>query len=201
MCPKFPIELSIFLGFCHNSFWQLDHYRTKIFIGDSHRIFLNRRCRFLTFQFFFFSKKNQKDAILDILKICLQVTEHNIQIFFDIRVLEIIPEKFWIVKTPADQIGFMDFEAVHFILFTRLSLNNSQLKKHVLLQQRCWWQKRDTNIDVIFIHFKGSQNPSHFIFEINVGKSRIRHATTLSLNDAIFKSIFSRFSNSISESF
>ena len=31
--------------------------------------------------------------------------------------------------------------------------------------------------------FKGSSDPSHFIFEINVGKSRIRHTTTLKLND------------------
>ena len=29
---------------------------------------------------------------------------------------------------------------------------------------------------------KGSSYPSHFIFEINVGKSRIRHRTTLELN-------------------
>ena len=30
---------------------------------------------------------------------------------------------------------------------------------------------------------KGSPDPSHFIFEINLGKSRIRHTTTLKLND------------------
>ena len=32
--------------------------------------------------------------------------------------------------------------------------------------------------------FKGSSDPSHFtsIFEINVGKRRIRHTTTLKLN-------------------
>ena len=30
---------------------------------------------------------------------------------------------------------------------------------------------------------KGSSDSSHFIFEINVGKSRIRHTTTLKLND------------------
>ena len=30
--------------------------------------------------------------------------------------------------------------------------------------------------------FKGSPNPSHFIFEINVGRMRIRHITTLNLN-------------------
>ena len=29
---------------------------------------------------------------------------------------------------------------------------------------------------------KGSSDPGHFIFEINVGKSRIRHRTTLELN-------------------
>ena len=29
-----------------------------------------------------------------------------------------------------------------------------------------------------------SSHPSHFIFEINVGKSRIRHLTTLNLNEA-----------------
>ena len=35
-------------------------------------------------------------------------------------------------------------------------------------------------------NFKGSSDPSQFIFEINVGKSRIRHWTTLNLNHAIF---------------
>ena len=34
--------------------------------------------------------------------------------------------------------------------------------------------------------FKGSPDPSHFIFEINVGKSRIRQRTTLNLNNIIF---------------
>ena len=33
---------------------------------------------------------------------------------------------------------------------------------------------------------KGSSDSSHFIFEISVGKSRIRHRTTLNLNNAIF---------------
>ena len=32
-------------------------------------------------------------------------------------------------------------------------------------------------------YFKGSTDPSHFMFEINVGKSLIRHRTTLKLND------------------
>ena len=31
-------------------------------------------------------------------------------------------------------------------------------------------------------HIKGSSDPSHFIFEINVGKGRIRQRTTLKLN-------------------
>ena len=30
---------------------------------------------------------------------------------------------------------------------------------------------------------KGSSDPNHFIFQINVGKSRIRHRTTLEFND------------------
>ena len=34
---------------------------------------------------------------------------------------------------------------------------------------------------------KGSQDPSHFIFEINVGKGRIRHKTTLNLNIKYFR--------------
>ena len=34
-----------------------------------------------------------------------------------------------------------------------------------------------------FPDFKGGSDPSHFIFEINVGKGRIRHTTTLKLND------------------
>ena len=37
----------------------------------------------------------------------------------------------------------------------------------------------------IATRFKGSSNPNHFIFEINVGKSRIRHTTTLQLNDEV----------------
>ena len=37
-----------------------------------------------------------------------------------------------------------------------------------------------------FTNFKGSSDPSHFIFGINVGKGRIRHRTTLNLNDGIF---------------
>ena len=31
--------------------------------------------------------------------------------------------------------------------------------------------------------FKGSPDPSHFIFEINVGRERIRHTTPLKLNN------------------
>ena len=39
-----------------------------------------------------------------------------------------------------------------------------------------------------FQSFKGSSDPN-FIFEINFGKRRIRHRTTLNLNDAIFNRI------------
>ena len=35
--------------------------------------------------------------------------------------------------------------------------------------------------------FKGSLGPSHFIFEINVGKSWIRHRTTSNLNQVMFR--------------
>ena len=34
--------------------------------------------------------------------------------------------------------------------------------------------------------FKGSPYQNHFIYEINIGKRRIRHKTTLNLNDVIF---------------
>ena len=37
---------------------------------------------------------------------------------------------------------------------------------------------------------KGSSDSSHFIVEINVGKSRIRHRMTLNLNDAILNSFW-----------
>ena len=47
--------------------------------------------------------------------------------------------------------------------------------------------------------FKGSLDPSHFIFEINVGKRRIRHRTTLDLNESS-SIVFDFTSNSISES-
>ena len=50
-----------------------------------------------------------------------------------------------------------------------------------------------------FVGFKGSQDPIHFIFEINVGKSRIRHITTLNLNDNRF-SVDLEIHHSISES-
>ena len=33
---------------------------------------------------------------------------------------------------------------------------------------------------------KGGSDPNHFIFEINGGKSRIRHRTALNLNGIIF---------------
>ena len=44
------------------------------------------------------------------------------------------------------------------------------------------YQITDSFIDRV-VRIKGSLDQSHFIFEINVGKSRIRHITTLNLND------------------
>ena len=38
---------------------------------------------------------------------------------------------------------------------------------------------------VLKANFKGSSGTSLFIFEINVGKSRIRHTTTQKLNDDV----------------
>ena len=43
------------------------------------------------------------------------------------------------------------------------------------------------------IILKGSSDPNHFIFEINAAKGRIRHRTTLNLNDIIFNRFGSRF--------
>ena len=42
------------------------------------------------------------------------------------------------------------------------------------------------------VSFKGSSDPSNFIFEINVGKSRIRHRTTLKLNDEFLDGLNSK---------
>ena len=42
------------------------------------------------------------------------------------------------------------------------------------------------SLQILEMTIKGSQDPSHFIFEINIGKRRIRHGTTLNLNDTIF---------------
>ena len=37
--------------------------------------------------------------------------------------------------------------------------------------------------------FKDSPDPSHFIFEINVGKRRIRHRATLNLNNEFLNTV------------
>ena len=49
---------------------------------------------------------------------------------------------------------------------------------------------------------KGSPDPSHFIFEIIAGKRRIRHRTTLNLNDFILNRFWVdlEFHHSISKS-
>ena len=43
-------------------------------------------------------------------------------------------------------------------------------------------------VEIIVGFIKGSSDESHFIFEINVGKGRIRHITTLNLNSIEFES-------------
>ena len=42
---------------------------------------------------------------------------------------------------------------------------------------------RITSEMVLRMSFKGSSDPNDFIFEINVGKKRIRYTATLKLND------------------
>ena len=64
-----------------------------------------------------------------------------------------------------------------------LKIRNESKKKHKLdeiNQSGCL-----DNLLGKFI-FKGSSDQSHFIFEINVGKKRIRHGTTMNLNDDRF---------------
>ena len=39
------------------------------------------------------------------------------------------------------------------------------------------------NTHILVADFKDSSDPSHFIYEFNVGKSRVRHTTTLKLNN------------------
>ena len=46
------------------------------------------------------------------------------------------------------------------------------------MMERC----QKIGFSVATCRFKGSSDQSHFIFEINVGKSRIRHTTTLKYN-------------------
>ena len=42
---------------------------------------------------------------------------------------------------------------------------------------------------ILVKNFKGSLDPNHFIFEFHVGMSRIRHATTLKLNEEFLNRI------------
>ena len=60
----------------------------------------------------------------------------------------------------------------------------------------CW-----NNVQVSSNIIWGSPDQSHFIFEINVRKCRIRHTTTPNLNDPILDSILSRSRSSITERF
>ena len=66
-----------------------------------------------------------------------------------------------------------DKENVHFIRMYR-SVHENRLLRGFL---------QDFLASVKWIQTKSSSDPSHFIFEINVGKRRIRYTTTLKLND------------------
>ena len=47
----------------------------------------------------------------------------------------------------------------------------------------CKLEQKTRSLFVQALNFKGSSEQSHFIFEINVGKSRTRHTTTVKFND------------------
>ena len=69
---------------------------------------------------------------------------------------------------------------------------------HRVFQKKCSGNLPRVNIDFFIrwhsfrksfdtqINFKGSPQPNHFLFEINVKKRRIRHTTTPNLDDLIF---------------
>jgi len=65
-----------------------------------------------------------------------------------------------------------------------MTVIENQLTDHLNSYQTLMWTIQRNE------KFKGSSDPSHFIFEINVGKGRIRHKTTLNLNDAILKRLW-----------
>ena len=70
----------------------------------------------------------------------------------------------------------MGYQDKPFILeYSRLSTNNHRNGQELV-----------SRINAHTQYFKGSSDRSHFIFEINVGKSRILQRTTLNLNDAVF---------------
>ena len=60
------------------------------------------------------------------------------------------------------------------------------------IHQRALYDRGDTLKSNEFARLEGSLDPSHLIFEINVGERRTRHRTTLNLNDVIFFSNRSR---------
>ena len=85
-------------------------------------------------------------------------------------------------------------------LYYRTFLDDELIEKLKLIGKRRshWMQREWLLLDIMsgdkfgfrisvfqlirVVHFKGSSDPSHFIFEIIVGKGRIRHRTTLKLN-------------------
>ena len=85
------------------------------------------------------------------------------------------------------------------IISCRWSIKNSRIAINILqsesreieFQVNPYWQTLENSSRFFFglLAFrliKGSSDPNHFIFEINVGKRWIRHKTTLNLNDVNF---------------
>ena len=63
------------------------------------------------------------------------------------------------------------------------------IRPQVIYGQDANKQREFGKIHFYFSDFKGSSDSNHFIFEIDVGKSRIRHTTTLKLNDEFLNRI------------
>ena len=86
-------------------------------------------------------------------------------------------------------------------LISTIQLRNQKYRPRISLiravgLQWCWWQSYIGDFTILVTEsicwwffqwlFKGSSDTSHYIFEINFGKSRIRNRTTLNLNDVVF---------------
>ena len=69
------------------------------------------------------------------------------------------------------------------VVFGLLSLQNSAVHYEPVDIEDEDSDMKEVIMVCYFLFFKGSSDQSPFIFEINLGKSRIRHTTTLKWND------------------